>query len=331
MRLVPGKVFNPREHVEADTYVNADAYVGAFHDMECRTTSELNFQSPIYFQAALVQPREICRPDLDDDDVQNMVGIPVIKSRRVQWNSTTREYKNCYQLEVDLYRPKPTLELGGQYESAYSGEHLDQIILGPDDDVNIGDTVFIYADTLKIFEVHDVEYEDDGSEKKVTLDKNREEADIVYAGWLMPSDNPDEDVNTLISQIISKNHLQAPTLAGICGPLQPMAVDSVLLHFMVLISGNAKLIVDDEFYDHPWLSGEEIEMRLFKTGKTDHDDEGVLDTYAVRYRCRDHVEDDGVVWKCTIGKFIIEADQPYENAAYITVDAPHHGHLDTSV
>lgn len=329
MRLVPSKVFNPRDHVEADTYVNTDAYAGAFHDIECRTTSELNFESPIYFQPALVQSREICRPDLDDDDVENIVGIPIIKKRRLHWNSTAREYKNHYSLEVNLYRPKPTLELGGQYENAIPGENPNEIILGLDDDVNVGDTIFVYPNNKLTFEVQDVNYIDDDL-KKVTLDRNRDIAEIEYAGWLMPSDNPKDDVETLLSQIISKESLQSPTFGGICGPLQPMTVDSVLLHFMVLISGKAKLIVDDEFFDHPWLSGEEIEMRLLSTDNTDTDDQGVLDTYTVRYRSLDH-PDDNVVWRCTLGNFIIEADQPYENAAYITVNAPNHGHLSTSV
>lgn len=330
MRLVPSKVFNPREHVEADTYVNADAYVGAFHDMECRTTSKDNFKTPIYFQPALVQPRKICRPDLDDDDVENIVGIPIITNRSIQWDSNLATYRNRYNLQVDLYRPKPTLDLGGQYKSVEGHDNLDQLLLGPDDDVNVGDTIFIYSDNLEIFEVEYVDYDDDN--KIVTLDSKRSDGTIQYAGWIMPSDDPDEDANTLLRQIISQNHLQSPIFGGICGPLQPITVDTILLHFMVLISGNAKIVVDDEFYDYEWLSGDNIEMRLFKTAHRIEDQEDVLDTYLLRYRHPSQEEkDENFIWRCIIGQFIIEGDQPFEKAAYITVSAPNYGYSTTSI
>lgn len=318
--------------MQADKYVDTNAYVGAFHDMECRTTSATNFESPIYFHPALVQHRATCRPDLDDDDVENIVGIPIVKKRRLHWNSSQREYQNHYNIEVDLYRPQLNIETGGVYETATESNDRTIILLGEEDDVNVGDTVFVWAETTEIFTVDDVIYNDDGS-KRVVLDNARASVDFKKAGWVLPDDNdPQVSADAIVHQLRLHDTLQHPTFAGVCGPLQPIAVDAVLMHFMVLLTGNCKIIVDQDFYDFEWLAGDDVEMRLSKTDDgVVHSDDGVLDRYKVTYTHPEDAADDDLVWRCIVGQFIIEADEAWQNAAYIKLNGPKAGDMTTTV
>lgn len=330
MDMVPGKLFNPREEVDADEYVETNAYVGAFHDFECRTTSAQNFELPIYFHPACLQCRRKCRPDLDDDDVENIVGIPAVCNRRMHWDSETRDYQNKYDIEVDLYRPRFTIEEGGQYKSFKRVDAM-KFELGAEEDVNIGDTIFVYDQSTKnttIHEVTNVEIDiDDGDLKTVTVNASLPEENIIgFAGWVMPDEDPNAQTEKVVDLLKEQDRLEPPTFAGVCGPLQPIISDSVLLHFMALLTGNAKVLVDDKFYKDNWLSGDPIELRLLKKQDSSplYDNENVLDTYSVRYT-RPSADLTGVVWRCFLGTFVIEADDPWANAAYVLLAGPQTG------
>ena len=110
-------------------------------------------------------------------------------------------------------------------------------------------------------------------------------------------------------------------LAGVCGPLQPIHTDRTLLQYVVLMTGNAKLVVDNKFYLlREWLSGDAIEIRLTKA------DGGDDNLYNVLYRHPTHDDDDdNVIWRCSLGRFLIEAEEPKLYAAYVLLAGPSHG------
>ena len=281
--------------------------------MRCRTTTEANFDYPIYFHPALLQTRVECLPELDDGDV-DVVGIPIADNYKLQWDRELGEYIATYSLQVTLLKPVVDIELGGVYNATVSAATT----FATDDDVNVGDTIF--AENNGSIDTTTVDSVDDGV---VTLAEGIL-ADDSTVGWVVQQDTDEEthkEALRILGEYHRQQHLLPPVLAGVCGPLQPIHTDRTLLQYVVLMTGNAKLIVDDRFYSlREWLSGDAIEMRLTQTEGDDDD------LYTVIYRHPDDNDgDDNVVWRCPLGTFLIEADEPKLYAAYVVLAGPTHG------
>ncbi len=346
---VPGKLLDgrlPRE-VDVTEHVERDYYAGAFQDLRTRTTSTQNFVVPIYFQPALMQRTRSCLPELDDDDVADMVAIVVPTQSVQRYNPISREDDIYYRLYVDLYRPTAPYENGGVYSHVERvPDTTHRIKVGPKDTIGMGDTIFVSATPTSgsiLYRVVNDDYPLDAEGgKTVDLDPDLPPLpdELWLVGWVIEEADFSDTMESVLSVIETyeqRSQIQPPIFSGVCGPLQPVVTDFVLLQYMLLLTGNAKIIVDYNFYNvHEWKSFDHVEMRLgypiTDRREYDEDTRGLKDRvarYEVRYR-NPHEPDDpdwAIVWRKVIGTFIIEGSHAWNYAAYVLLDGPGEGVL----
>lgn len=130
-------------------------------------------------------------------------------------------------------------------------------------------------------------------------------------------------------------------MPGITAPVQPTQFDAwkSVINVTVILSRNVVVIVDADFYHAeamagtPWASGDAIELQLGiprrdETGFVHYNKKNVPVDGTVRLEvryCRPRSPIpprwDSLVWRCVIGRFIIEDTHPYHLAAVISLHA----------
>lgn len=238
MDKAPGKHLDGRlpAGYEVTQYTDNDYHVGAYQDLCTRATTKSVFSAPIYFHPALMQRAAECLPEIDDDDVNDMVAIPVSTHPVMKHNPLVGDDDIYYRLYIDLYRPTRIITDGGVYDdAAKSGQR--QILLGQNEQVSMGDTLFVVSNEGKstmLCRVADDTLPPVGDKRPVELDPDDPVLpdDIVMIGWVIEEATPMEtleSVSRIVESHLAQSTIQPPIMAGVCGPLQPIVMDMVLL------------------------------------------------------------------------------------------------------
>jgi hypothetical protein len=317
-----------------------DDFNGSWMMMRLKVVDELLLFRAIYQQPVLVFDQSVCDPDPITDDNLNHVAIPLPTLSSTVRSDTEGDILS-YALYVDVPRYVSQNNSGCVF-SVRSHELPASVVVGYDDRVGTGDTVFItdVNERIFLFEVTRVD-PDDGGFRTVGLTPLPSMCDCVdptqveYVGWVdTVNTTTDAEVQAAVNEIVTEyRKMQGPApfyMAGVCGEIQPRQYDAWknMVNVTVLMSGQVSLILDQHCRPDSWCPGDGVEMQL-----------GVPRSYAdrrpdtakcVRLEVRytsvgntvvpDHWT--SITWRRPLGHFITSLCNPYYYSCSLAYAAP---------
>lgn len=317
----------PPPGYEVTQFTAHDFHVGAWSEFRAQVLTSMLFDAQIYFHPVLMQCAAECIKDYDKkEDSPNIAAIPIPSMPEPRYNSTVREERLYYRLWLDLSRPCFTIDEGSVFvDPAKQAAAI--LAISTADQIGVGDTIFVLrAEHVppELFRVVDINVTD---KKYLVLDRELDDGDIWMAGWVVEGDSDEETVEhvrKIVDGHLRLSSISPPRFAGVCGPLQPVHYGKTF-QFFTFISGNAKMIVDHNFFNlRDWMGGDPIDMLVgYYEDDREYNDvkrstpEGV-DRLELIFRHPEAVEERWhTVWSKPLGTFIIQGDTPWLYAAYV--------------